>query len=44
MEKNTQDDNKKTPFQLIGYFCGIAIILFIIFGIGFSIWGIFNTM
>jgi len=44
MKEQKPDDEKKGLMQMLGYLSGIAIILFILFGIGFSIWGIFYTM
>jgi hypothetical protein len=44
MQEPKQNDTKKSPMQIIAYLVGIGIILFILFGIGFSLWGIINTM
>ena len=44
MSEKDQNTEKRSPLQLLAYLVGIGIILFILFGIGFSLWGIFATM
>ena len=44
MKEQQPSNTKKSPMQMIAYLVGIGIILFILFGIGFSLWGIFATM
>ena len=44
MKEQEPNTGKKSPLQMIAYLVGIGIILFILFGIVFSLWGIFATM
>ena len=44
MIEPTEKPTKKSPLQMIAYLVGIGIILFILFGIIYSFWGIFASM
>jgi len=44
MSDPTQKPETKSPVQIVAYLIGIGIILFILFGIIYSFWGIFASM